>query len=80
VSFHELLASQTPDLRFLLCLVALETLVSVKHEDIAQSVADIGARVMTRDAAERHKYSATSRRLTIYAAALCMLEKSLHSS
>jgi len=43
------------DLRFLLCLVALETLVSVKHEDIAESVADVGARVMTRDAAERHK-------------------------
>jgi Apea-like HEPN len=43
------------DLRFLLCLVALETLVSVKHEDIAESVADIGARVMARDAAERHK-------------------------
>ena len=39
----------------MLCLVALETLVSVKHEDIAQSVADIGARVMTREAAERHK-------------------------
>jgi hypothetical protein len=43
------------DLRFLLCLVALETLVSFKHEDIAQSVADIGARVMAHDAAERHK-------------------------
>ena len=43
------------DLRFLLCLVALETLVSVTHEDIAESVADVGARVMARDAAERHK-------------------------
>ena len=43
------------DLRFLLCLVALETLVSVKHEDIAESVADVGARVMAHDAAERHK-------------------------
>jgi hypothetical protein len=48
-------SQSNPDLRFLLCLVALETLVSVKHEDIAQSVADIGARVMTCDAAERHK-------------------------
>jgi hypothetical protein len=48
-------SQSNPDLRFLLCLVALETLVSVKHEDIAQSVADIGARVMARDAAERHK-------------------------
>ena len=43
------------DLRFLLCLVALETLVSVKHEDIAESVADVGARVIAHDAAERHK-------------------------
>jgi hypothetical protein len=48
-------SQSNPDLRFLLCLVALETLVSVKHEDIAESVADIGARVMARDAAERHK-------------------------
>jgi len=39
----------------LLCLVALETLVSIKHEDIAESVADIGARVIAHNAAERHK-------------------------
>jgi hypothetical protein len=43
------------DPRFLLCLVALETLVSVRHEDIAESVADIGARVIAHNAAERHK-------------------------
>ena len=43
------------DLRFLLCLVALETLVSFKDQDIAQSVADIGARVMVHDATARYK-------------------------
>ena len=68
------------DLRFLLCLVALETLVSFKHEDIAQSVADIGARVMAHDAAERHKVFRDLKEATIYAVALCMLGKYLHSS
>ncbi len=48
-------SQSNPDLRFLLCLVALETLVSVKHEDIAESIADIGARVMAHDAAERNR-------------------------
>ena len=41
------------DIRFLLCLVALETLASVSKESIAESVADIGARVLASDSPGR---------------------------
>jgi hypothetical protein len=41
------------DIRFLLCLVAFETLASTKKEEIAGAVADIGARIIAVDATER---------------------------
>jgi hypothetical protein len=41
------------DIQFLLCLVALETLASIKKEEIAGAVADIGARILGVDASER---------------------------